>query len=99
MSEAFSTLELAAMYVAVRMGTAISPAAVNVRKNASAIIVSTERSQALFGDKANAISQVWSIVREHAVENWNEDAAQPVDEVAGRNATEFVRLLPPDLPL
>ena len=75
MPEAFSTLGIAAMYVAVRMGTAISPAAVNVRRNASAVIASTERSQALFGDKANAISQVWSIVKEHATENWNEDAA------------------------
>ena len=99
MPEAFSTLGIAAMYVAVRMGTAISPAAVNVRRNASAVIASTERSQALFGDKANAISQVWSIVKEHATENWNEDAAQPVDELAGRNATEFVRLLPPDFPM
>lgn len=87
------------MYVAVRMRSAVSEAAGNVRENVCAVIASAERSQALFGDKANAISQVWSLVNEHGVENWNEDSAQPVNELAARNATELVRLLPADIPM
>ena len=85
------------MYVAVRMRSAVSEAAGNVRQHASAVIASAERSHALFGAKAKAISEVWSLVNEHAVDNWNEDSAQPINEVAGHNATELVRLLPADI--
>lgn len=99
MPEAFSTVGLAAIYVVARMGSAISPAARDVRRNACAVVASAERSRALFGDKADAISQILAIVLEHAEENWDNEGASAVDEVAAHNAVEFLRALPADVAL
>ena len=87
------------MYAAARLGRAVSPAAQEVRKNASAVVASTERSRALFGEKADAISRLWSMVMEHLENNWDNDDALPTDQIAALKAVEFIRALPTDVAL
>lgn len=98
MPEAFS-LGFVTLYAAARLGSAISPAAGEVRKNVSAVVASAERSRVLFGEKEDAISEIWDVVNEHSAEDWNGDGAVPVDPIAASIATEFLRALPPSLPV
>lgn len=98
MPEAFS-IGLLALYGAARIGSAVSPAAGEVRKNASAVVASAERSRVLFGDKADAMSRLWGMVIEHLEDNWNNDDALPIDPFAAQNAVEFLRALPGDVSL
>lgn len=58
-----------------------------------------ERSHALFGRKADAISALWTLANECSQEGWDGDKARPVDPEAVYRATEFIRDLPDYLPL
>jgi hypothetical protein len=80
-------------------GSAISPAALEVRKAATDIVASAERSQVLFGEKAYAISQLWALANECAKQGWDGSEANPLALLAVRNAENFVRALPSDIPL
>ena len=99
MPEAFSTLSILAIYAAARMGSAVSPAAREVRKNACAVVATAERSRALFGDKADAISQLWAMVKAHLEANWDNCDASPTDQTAAQNAVAFLRALPAGIAL
>ncbi len=58
-----------------------------------------ERSVALFGPKATAISQIWQLQRECATRDWDGYGAEPVSEVAAGLAQDFIRALPDGYPL
>jgi hypothetical protein len=80
-------------------GSAISPEAQAVRKAASAVVESAERSQALFGKKANALSQLAALAAECADPGWDGESAAAIDPVAVLWAKRFVRALPDGMPL
>jgi hypothetical protein len=79
--------------------SAISVEASAARKAASALIESVERSQALFGEKAAAISQLRALAIECNQENWDGDGATMIDPTAIFNAEAIVRALPIGVPL
>ena len=99
MPEAFSTLGLLTVYAAARMGSAVSPIAREIRRNAVAVVTSAERSRALFGTKADAISDVWRVAAEHSEEDWDGTGGAAVNSLAACNAVEFLRVLPAGTPL
>ena len=105
MPETVSTVRLcclvgyAALDAYARGGTAISFEAQAARKAATAVIERAELSQALFGDKATAISQLMALANECAEKGWDGDEAEPVDRRAVFIAKNFVRTLPDGVPL
>lgn len=87
------------MNVHARPGSAISPEAVAVAKAASAVMDAGERSQALFGIKAAAISELMAIANECAKPDWDGNDANAIDTLAVLKAKDFVRALPDKMPL
>jgi hypothetical protein len=88
-----------ALQTLVGGGSAISAAAHDVRKAATAVARSTERSMALFGEKAVALSQLAAMATECAKDGWDGEGAIGVDPIAVRLAERLIRALPEDLPL
>ena len=58
-----------------------------------------ENSQVLFGEKAEAISELSSIVAECRFENWDSDGASPIRKRAALLAERFIRVLPEGVPM
>lgn len=79
--------------------SAISAEAAGVHLAALALVNSMEQSRALFGPKADAISQIWALVSECAEAGWDGDGAEPISEIAAHAASDFIRALPDDVPL
>lgn len=88
-----------ALQMLVGGGSAISAEARAVRKAATEVAQSTERSMALFGEKAAALSQLAALAIECAENGWDGDAAVGIDPIAVRAAERFIRALPEDRPL
>lgn len=87
-------------FEAIAVGnSAVSPEAEQVREAAGRIVDDAERSQALFADKAVAISQLWALVIECAEEGWDGSGGAAVDPVAVVLAERVLRALPSHLPL
>lgn len=80
-------------------GSAISDEAQAVRKAVTEIAQSTERSMALFGEKAAALSRLTALATECAENGWDGQDAAGIDPIAVRTAERFIRALPEDLPL
>jgi hypothetical protein len=80
-------------------GSAISPEARAVRDAATEVAASTERSMALFGEKAKVLSQLAALAGECAEDGWDGADAVAIDPVAVRSVERFVRVLPEDMPL
>jgi hypothetical protein len=105
MPEGVSTVGLCLLgYVALSTyakggGSAISIEASAARKAANAVIDSVERSQALFGEKAAAISKLRALAIECGQENWDAHGAAMIDPTAIFNAEAVVRALPIGVPL
>ena len=89
----------APLYSLARPGSAISAEAQAVQKAANNVVDSVERSQALFGDKAAAISQVWALANECGEPGWDGDGALPLDYLAVFKAIAFIRAVPAGVPL
>ena len=89
----------AALSACVRGGSAISTEALAVRKAACEIVEHVESSQALFGKKAAAISQLTALANECAEEGWDEAEANAISSLAACRAAAFVRALPDGIPL
>jgi hypothetical protein len=62
-------------------------------------VSSVERSRALFGSKASAISDLWALANDCARKGWDGGDARPVDPEAVYRAIELIRALPVHLPL
>jgi hypothetical protein len=89
----------AALHVAARHGTAVSSVAQALRETAAVVVSSTEESQALFGAKAEVISQIWALVEECAEDDWDGAGAQALSYDVAAAAEDFVRALPDGIPL
>jgi hypothetical protein len=83
-----------ALYAAARGNSAVSNEALAIRSSAMAAVQTTERSHALFGEKATAISQIWALADECSERDWNGEDAEPLDRDAASIAADFVRALP-----
>ena len=94
-----SVLGLAALHSLARAGSAISSEAQTVRRAAGAVADHVERSQALFGGKAAAISQLWALANECAEPAWDGDGALPINQLTVFKAVAFIRALPEVVPL
>lgn len=92
-------LGFAALYSLARPGSAISPEAKNLQRTAMSMMHSYERSQALFGQKATAISQINSLASECGRPDWDGFGAAPIDPLAVTNAIAFIRSFPDRFPL
>jgi hypothetical protein len=92
-------LGYAALDACARSSNAISTEAQVVRLRAKEVVESAESSQALFGDKTAAISQLMTMANECAEPDWDGDNANGINSEAVTNAREFVRVMPSDLPL
>lgn len=92
-------LGFTALYSLAQPGSAISPEAQNLQRSASSMLYSIERSQALFGNKATAISQLWALANECNESDWDGNGASPIDRRAVFNAVAFIRALPDRVPL
>ena len=90
---------LAPPYFGARAGSAISAEAQTVQQAARTVMKSVERSQALFGNKAMAISQIWELANECAEPGWDGDGAFAINHIAVFNACAFIRALPDGMPL
>ena len=88
-----------ALYGAAPSGSAVSSEAQAVQRSVIALVETAERSHALFGDKAAAISQIWALANECGEEGWDGEDAEPVNRVAASLAAAFVRALPAGIPL
>jgi hypothetical protein len=88
-----------ALYAAAQGGPAVSPEAEEVRSRALEVVETAERSHALFGGKAEAISQIWELAADCALPGWNGEDAEPIDQFAAMNAADFIRALPDTVPL
>ena len=88
-----------AIYSLALPGSAISPEAQTVRQAARGVVNSMERSQALFGEKANAISRIWALANECSEPGWDGVGALPLHRLAIFKAVALIRVLPEGLPL
>ena len=79
--------------------TAVSPEACSVRKAATKIVESIERSVALFGEKAGALSRLAALATECMQAGWDGADAVAIDPLAVLMARRFLRLLPEGVPL
>jgi len=92
-------LGYAALNPYARVGSAISAEAEAVTRAASALVRSSEESQILFGRRATAISHLRTLGNECAESGWDGADAYAIHSVALRNAENFVRALPEDIPM
>ena len=105
MPEPVSTIGLcylagyAALNVYARGSSAISSEARAAQKAATTVVESAERSQALFGEKAAAISQLRALAHECSEQGWDGAEACALDPTAVLIAEGFVRALPDGIPL
>lgn len=89
----------AALQLAARSSSAISPEAGVVRQSAMKVVESVECSEALFGEKAVAISQLFALSIECGAEGWDGNGAAPINPCAVTRAADFIRALPADVSL
>lgn len=93
------SLGIGAIYSLSGAGSAISPEAQTVRSAAVEIARAVESSQALFGSKAAAISELWQLANEYAEVDWDGNGALPLEHMAVHNAVAFIRALPDRVPM
>lgn len=102
MSQAISITErvgLTALHSLARQGSAISTEAQSLRQAASDVVNHVERSQALFGSKGAAISQIWALANECDRLDWDGEDALPIEHATVFRAVAFIRALPDWVPL
>jgi hypothetical protein len=87
------------MHGHARGTTAVSSEARAVRDAVCAVAKLGEQSQALFGDKGAALSQLRALANECAQAGWDGEDASPVNPIAVLLAESFVRALAPTIPL
>jgi hypothetical protein len=70
-----------------------------VHEAASKVVKLTERSLALFGEKAAALSRLAALAAECAEPDWDGAEAAAIDPIAISSASRFIRALPDGIPL
>jgi hypothetical protein len=96
---AIGWLGYAATQGIARRSSAVSFEAQAVQDAVTAVVNWGERSQALFGDKAAAISALRALANDCAESGWDSDGASAMDPVAVVQAENFIRALPATIPL
>ena len=98
MSEALSIEWFPSEYGAMNLlswpGSGFSPEAQAVSRRAAEVVTDWERSQALFGEKSAAISQLRTLANECADQDWDGYDARAIDPQAVAVAESFLRALP-----
>ncbi len=79
--------------------SAVSSEARVLRDAINGVVGLAERSQSLFGAKADAISQLRALANECIEAGWDGYGAYPLEWTAVCLAEEFIRAMPDDLPL
>ena len=92
-------LGFAAVYALSRPGSAVSLEAREVQARAEQIFQRVEQSDALFGEKAGVISDLWELANSHAEAGWDGGQALPADPQAIARALSLARALPEGCPL
>ncbi len=82
-----------------RSASAVSAEAQTLLSAASAARESLERSIALFGPKAAAISRIWALAFECAEIDWDGAGAEPISAAAAKRAADLIRALLDNVPL
>jgi len=82
-----------------RGSSAVSPEARAVGAAVCAVVERAESSQALFGEKSAAISQLRALVNECSQSGWDGAEACALNVLAMFQAENFIRALPDHLPL
>jgi hypothetical protein len=82
-----------------RSESAVSRFSFEARRSAFAVIEAAERSQALFGSKAAAISQLRALAQECAISGWDGDSAEALNAFSINLAENLIRGLPEGLTL
>jgi hypothetical protein len=88
-----------ALQTLISGGSAISPEAHAVHRAATKVAEEVERSVALFGEKAAALSRLAAMARESGEQGWDGGDAAPIDPIALLSAERFVRAMPDSVPL
>lgn len=73
--------------------------ALYLRRAAETVAESLERSQALFGQKAQAIELIWAVYNESSTEGWDGYGAAALSVETANRAINFIRALPDSLSL
>lgn len=92
-------LGYATIHAYARRGTAVSEEANAVRHAAVALVDDAERSESLFGNKAEALSALATLAEECSDPDWDGAGAEAIGLLALSQAKAFIRALPDDLPL
>lgn len=87
------------MQAFARPRSAFSSAAQDVADRIAIVINVTETSEVLFGRKSQALAKLMVIANDCVLADWDGNEANPVNEVAVKNAEAFVRALPDDMPM
>ncbi|MEI7732811.1 MAG: hypothetical protein WCO56_24780 [Verrucomicrobiota bacterium] len=66
---------------------------------ATAVVESFEHSQALFGEKSDAISRLNCVARDCSTQDWDGNGANAINPLSIMIAEQFVRMLPDGMPL
>jgi hypothetical protein len=90
---------LTSLHSLAQQGSAVSNEAQSLRQAASAVVDHVERSQALFGGKAAAISQIWALANECDRPDWDGEHSFPIEHATVFRAAAFIRALPDWVPL
>lgn len=77
--------------------SAVSDEALESRRLAAEVVNFSERSQALFGVKAAAISDLLLLAKECCADDWDGAGSLAISTLGLRKAEEFIRALPEDL--
>ena len=88
-----------ALTMYIRSSSAVSPAAMAAKNAAKGLVASAEVSQVLFGDKATALSQLWTLALECSQPDWDGADASAIDNAAIMNAENVIRALPANIPM
>jgi hypothetical protein len=82
-----------------RAGSATSNEAHEVQQATMAFADFSEQSEALFGEKSAALSQLYELAGECAVPDWDGENASAISGQAVQTAADFIRALPEGIPL
>lgn len=103
MSSTLSIDELTSGYAEIaslfRRESGFSSCAGFVSLLAGTLTASFEDSQALFGAKTDALSELWTLAEECSVEDWDGYGAGAIHPLALKTAEEIIRALPDSFPL
>lgn len=80
-------------------GNAVSIEAQNVATARYILMRRAENSQALFGSKSEAISQLVAVAKDCSEDGWDGGDASSLTIEAVSNVATFIRLLPDDFPM